>query len=214
MEPEVEACVRAMSSTNDSLNDASTIPSLSQSSLAHVPINDEGKVESCFNHTKKLCSLEPEPFSRQAVSDRDGCVYKWTEVNGKKHGPIKIYENDRVIRQLSFVNNLPHGTDQAWYNNRNLKHRTRWWHGKKYGLEELWHENGNYKSKTNYQNGQVCATETMNERGILIQRCKFALGKKHGKAAEWYDDGTPKRVTYYHRGAIVGDVKAWLLKKV
>ena len=95
-------------------------------------------------------------FSDKIPDDLIRYVGKYTinqEINGKREGVWKWYENGQLWYEQHYKEGKPHGISKGWFENGQLKSEHNWKEGQLHGICKWWSEDGQLLSEDHYEEG-------------------------------------------------------------
>ena len=144
-------------------------------------------------------------FSHLYPSDLEKCK----EANP---GMKSIIENNEEYIDKICQHIQPHGEQNKYYNNGQLKIKCYYKEGKKCGERKKWYENGQLRCQKFYKDGKEHGESKHWYKGTgqIWSQCYYKDGKLHGEFKEWYEGGHPERdpqlsfQEYYKDGEVGG----------
>lgn len=123
--------------------------------------------------------------------------------DGKKNGLSQIFENGRLIMDMTFMDDLLNGSYKYYYPNKDIQLLMNYKNGKLHGDFIQYHPNRVIQMKTTYIEGlQQGVSQTFNMQNILVQDMVYKDGLLEGPMNTYHDRELIGR-TYYKEGVEV-----------
>lgn len=175
-------------------------------------------IQSIWGETREDSPVSKKETSIASIKEgweiypKDEYYYRYTEVDGVKHGRFARYYVMPIVSQLNqlcfYKNGNLDGLYQAWHPNGQLWIRCTYKDGQLNGLYEDWHTNGKLSMRCFYKNDERDGPfEAWHSNGQLSLRCFYKNGKLDGLYEEWNKHGDRwKRHAYKDGASLCGNL--------
>jgi len=107
---------------------------------------------------KELLQKKNKTFGNR-FSKPDTHTFIWTELNGKRHGPVIELDADDNIRFVTvYFHGSQNGVQRRWTETGNLVWEIHYRRGVYHGVEQVWFYDGTLKSHHIWDSGQCVAS--------------------------------------------------------
>lgn len=167
-----------------------------------------------LNENMHSQSLEMDDFSNFKIEipmiadgihqfENPDSVMHITFKDGKKNGLSQVFENGRLIMDMTFMDDLLNGSYKYYYPNKDVQLLMNYKNGKLHGDFIQYHPNRVMQMKTTYIEGlQQGVSQTFNTQNILVQDMVYKDGLLDGPMNTYHDRELIGR-TYYKEGVEV-----------
>ena len=144
--------------------------------------------------------VQQKPDGVQRYDDDMGTVTEITYKDGKKNGPMKVMQDNRLTLEMTFVNDALHGVMLSYFPNGSVQMKMLFENDKLNGESCNYHPNGVVSMKSMYVEGKkqnLC--QCMDDDGIVIQESYYNDDVLHG-AVTTYHEGEMVARSFYENG--------------
>ncbi|MGB0165699.1 MAG: toxin-antitoxin system YwqK family antitoxin [Luteibaculum sp.] len=117
-------------------------------------------------------ALEDQYTSYYNASENS--TYEYLTMNESLNGPVKKYQEEKLVMDGWFVDNKPHSKWHQYDLNGEKLAEISYTMGKRNGTWKIWDEQGNLRYKYQYRNGKpIGKWEMYNEVGEVVQTKRY-----------------------------------------
>ncbi len=132
-------------------------------------------------------------------------------INGKMNGTnISYWYNGNIMSICQYIDDMPHGIAEQFYENGEKCEEIHYEYGKKCGKHERWYKGGIIKSIAYYVNDMINGQYIeYRDDGSVYKECTFINGKYDGEYKEWHVNGVLAMRIFYVNGKGEGENRTW-----
>lgn len=152
-------------------------------------------------------NVQSQPDGMQRYDDGMGTITEIVYKNGKKNGPMKVVQDNRLMLEMTFVNDALNGVMVSYFPNGSVQMKMLFENDQLNGESFNYHPNGVVSMKSLYIAGKkqnLC--QCMNDEGTLIQDSYYKDDLLHG-AVTTYHDGEVVARSFYENGVEMKEEK-------